>query len=175
MFLCLRRGIGLGDEHGRITPGSFPWISVPPLSLYGLLICVGANFIHGTDDNPLSDIAEKVGSTLIHNISMRRYYDRTGRPLDSKTANFLYRKVWEYSDAASDYSRQEEVDPKLSVEDFCQDKLNRDKEIESGEMRSLVGNAVDMLSGIAACDLDKLSLKYYWMEDDLPVFPLPLC
>ena len=133
------------------------------------MIHVGANFIHGTEGNPLSDIAEKVGSTLVHNISLRRYYDRVGKPLNSKTANFIYRKVWEYSDAASDYSRQNKVDPKLSVEDFCQEKLNKDKEIKNGEMKSLVGNAVDMLSGIAACDLDKLSLKYYWMEDDLPV------
>jgi hypothetical protein len=103
---------------------------------------------------------------------LRRYYDRTGHPLNSKTANFIYRKVWEYSGAASEYSRESDIDPRLSVEDFCQEKLNKDKEIKSREMKSLVGNAVAMLSGVAACDLDKLSLKYYWMEDDLPVSSL---
>ena len=100
---------------------------------------------------------------------MRRYYDRSGKPLNTKTASFIYRKVWEYSDAASDYSRENDVDPSVSVEDFCKEKLRKDKEIKTDEMKSLVGNAVDMLSGIAACDLNKLSLKYYWMEDDLPV------
>ena len=117
----------------------------------------------------MTEIAEKVGSTMVHNISMRRYYDRSGTPLKTKTAEFIYRKVWEYSDAASDLSRETNVDPRLSVEDFCQEKLNHDREIKTGEMKSLVGNAIDMLSGVAACDLDKLSLKYYWMEDDLPV------
>lgn len=111
---------------------------------------------------------------MVHNISMRRYYDRSGKPLKTKTAEFIYRKVWEYSFAASDFSRENDVDPRLNVEDFCQEKLNHDREIKTGEMKSLVGNAVDMLSGVAACDLDKLSLKYYWMEDDLPVFPLSL-
>jgi len=123
----------------------------------------------------LTEIAEKVGSTMVHNISLRRYYDRSGTPLKTKTAEFIYRKVWEYSDAASDLSRKTDVDPRLSVEDFCQEKLNHDREIKTGEMKSLVGDAIDMLSGIAACDLDKLSLKYYWMEDDLPVSSIVLC
>jgi len=40
--------------------------------------------------------------------------------------------------------------------------------VKSDDIRRLVASGVEMLGGIAACDLDQLSLKYYWMEQDLP-------
>ena len=39
-------------------------------------------------------------------------------------------------------------------------------------MKYLVASGMEMLAEIATCDLNKLSLKYFWMEDDLPVSPL---
>jgi len=129
----------------------------------------GANFIHGTDGNPLSDIAAKVGSTFVHNISLRRYYDENGDPLDKKTAGFVYRKVWEYSEAAAQLSREQDVDKNLSVEDFCAKRLEKDKEIKDERLRRVTASGIRMLAEISACNLDKLSLRYFWMEDDLPV------
>ena len=82
----------------------------------------------------------------------------------------MYRKIWEYADAAAEYSRETEVDSAKSMEDFCQKRLAKDKEVKS-DMKSIVASGIEMLAGVAACDLDKLSLKYYWMEEDLPVHP----
>lgn len=131
----------------------------------------GANFIHGTDGNPLTDIAEKVGSTFIHNLSLRGYYDNKGEPLDAKVAELVYRKVWEYNEAAVEYSRENEVASSKSMAEFCRQRLSKDKEVKD-DRKEIVGSGIEMLAGIAACDLDKLSLKYYWMEEDLPVHPL---
>jgi len=134
---------------------------------------LGANFIHGTNGNPLTDIAKKVGSTFIDSISPRRYYDRDGKALSEETSALIYRKVWEYSDAASDYARENDVDKNESVEDFFKERLEKDKEVKGKAMKELVDYAMKMLAGVSACDLDKLSLKYFWMEDDLPVYPYP--
>jgi len=132
-------------------------------------MCIGANFIHGTDGNPLSDIAAKVGATFVHNISLRRYYDEKGKLLDKETAGVIYRKVWEYSDGAVNLSRQEDVDKNLSVEDYCQKRLAEDEDLTNEHLKQVAVSSIRMLAEIAACDLDKLSLRYYWMEEDLPV------
>lgn len=132
----------------------------------------GANFIHGTNGNPLADIAKKVNSTFVVDLNMRKYYDSDGKAVDKKTTRLLFGKVWEYNKAASKYSRENTVDKDANVKDFCEECLQNDEDVKSEKMRELVETGIDMLSGIAACDLDKLSLKYYWMEDDLPVPPL---
>ena len=129
----------------------------------------GANFIHGTEGNPLAEIAEKVGSTYVDSLNIRKYYDERGKRIDQDTCALIYNKVWEYSDAASDYSRQyNNLDPKLSMEDFCIGRLEDDDEVAKKDKEN-VKSGIEMLAGVAACDLKELSLKYYWMEDDLPV------
>jgi len=134
----------------------------------------GANFIHGTEGNPLAEIAERVGSTYVDSLNIRKYYDAHGKCIDQDTCALIYKKVWEYSDAAADYSRQcEDVDPKLSMEDFCIGRLESDKEVHKKD-KHYVKSGIEMLAGVAACNLKKVSLKYYWMEDDLPVPPFSL-
>jgi hypothetical protein len=63
------------------------------------------------------------------------------------------------------------VESNKSMAEFCRKRLAKDKEVKD-DMKEIVGSGIEMLAGIAACDLDKLSLKYYWMEEDLPVHPL---
>ena len=134
---------------------------------------IGANFIHGTDGNPLTDVAKKVNSTFVFSLNLRKYYDCDGKPVDEETSSIVLGKVWGYHEAALDYSRENVVDKDADVKSFCDERLKRDKDIKGEKMRDLVEAGVGILSGIAACDLDKLSLKYYWMEDDLPVTPCP--
>jgi hypothetical protein len=115
------------------------------------------------------DIAAKVGSTFVHNISLRKYYDEKGKLLDKNTAGIVYQKVWEYSDAAVELSRNEDVDKNLSVEDFCEKRLAKDEDLKDEHLKRVAASGIRMLAEISACDLDKLSLRYYWMEEDLPV------
>jgi len=137
---------------------------------------VGANFIHGTQGNPLADIAKKVGSTFVsyREDSRQYYYDGSGNLVDEETGDLMHTKVWTYYEAASDYSRKNVVDKDADVRGFFEEQLQKDEEVKDEILKGLVSSAIDMLNGISACDLDKLSLKYYWMEDDLPVPSPPL-
>ena len=89
--------------------------------------------------------------------------------LNDETAKFIYHKIWNYSEAASAYSRRNEVTIGTSAEDFFRKRIEDDHELKGKEIQDLFRSALQVLSGIAACDLDKLSLKYYWMEDSVPV------
>lgn len=62
----------------------------------------GPNFIHGTEGNPLMDVAEKTGATLAQ-YGSQTYFDNDGKPIDTRAQTILYWKVWEYFDIASDY------------------------------------------------------------------------
>jgi hypothetical protein len=117
----------------------------------------------------LTSIAEKVNATFVHSISLRRYYDHAGNSVKDSTCGFIYEKVFTYNHAASVYSREHKVEKEKSVLEFCRKQLDEDEDVDTDEKRELVGSGVEMLAGISACDLEKLSLKYYWMEDDLPV------
>lgn len=130
---------------------------------------VGANFIHGTNGNPIADIAEKVGSTLVNPFVLRKFFDADGKAVSQETAGLLDRKIWEYWAAASVYSRENEVDKDISLEDFCENRLNNDQDVNGKVTKALLRSSIELIGGISACELEKLSLKYFWMENDLPV------
>jgi hypothetical protein len=121
----------------------------------------------------LTRIAKAAGATFIPSTSvgLRRYYGPNGEHTSADDSALVYQKVWEYSDAAVEYSRDYNVGSNKSMADFCSTRLTEDKDLDSDERRHLVEDGLEMLAGIAACDLDKMSLKYYWMEEDLPVSP----
>jgi hypothetical protein len=130
---------------------------------------LGANFIHGTEGNPLAEIAKKVGSTFVERTAFGGFFDKAGNALSESDVAFVYEKVFTYARMASEYSREEQVDKDVSVKDFCMEQLEKDKEVKGDRIKGFIASGLELLQGIAACDIDKLSLKYYWMEDDLPV------
>ena len=130
---------------------------------------VGANFIHGTEGNPITNIAEKVGSTFLNSLLLTKYFDDDGNAVSKEVAELLDPKFWEYWVAASVYSRDNDVDKDISLEDFVRNRLDNDKDANDNVMKAIFRSLVDLIGGISACKLDKLSLKYFWMENDLPV------
>lgn len=61
------------------------------------------------------------------------------------------------------------MDKNRNVGDFFKRLLEEDQDLENNEMKYLMTCALQMLVAYSACDLDKLSLKYLWAEDELPV------
>jgi len=141
------------------------------------LMVTGASYIHGTEENPLTQLVEAVQSTFIprHRSDLRVYYDQHGVSSSQSESSLIYRKVSEYSDAASLHSRTNVVDRNTSVGSFYKSMIARDTELRTQTLRRLVSNGLENLSHSAGCDLDQLSLKYYWTDDDLPVLSATLC
>jgi monoamine oxidase len=143
----------------------------PPRVYY--LISIGASYIHGTEENPLTHIAKAVGATLIPRKSsdQRLYFDHDGVAAGSSDSRLIYRKISEYADAALEFSREHSIDKDTTVGSFFNQRIKEDVELTTDAIRRMVSSGVEMLSHSAGCDLDKLSLKYYWTDDDLPVKP----
>jgi len=119
----------------------------------------------------LTQIANAVGATFTPRKSsdLRTYFDDNGVATGITNGPLIYKKVAEYSDAAVEFSREQNVNPAATARSFFEDRIKEDADLKSETMRRMVWNGVEMLSYSAACDLDKLSLKFYWTDDDLPV------
>ena len=119
----------------------------------------------------MTQIAKVVGATLIPRKSsdLRSYFDDNGVAAGATDAQLIYKKVTEYSDAALEFSREHDVHRDTTVGSFFNDCIKDDPDLKTETIRRMVSNGVEMLSHSAGCDLDKLSLKFYWTEDDLPV------
>jgi translation elongation factor EF-Ts len=141
------------------------------------LISVGASYIHGTEENPLAKLAEAVHSTLIprHRSDLRIYYDQEGKATTQHESKVIYEKVSQYSDEASLYSRRNVVDKSTSVGNFYDNCITSDPALSTESIRRMVASGLENLSHSAGCDLDQLSLKYYWTDDDLPVILYDAC
>jgi hypothetical protein len=89
--------------------------------------------------------------------------------MKSAEARLVYRKVSKYCDAASLFSREHSVHKDTTVQSFFDERIKQDAELMNDAIRRMVRSGVEMLGHSAGCDLDKLSLKFYWTDDDLPV------
>ena len=119
----------------------------------------------------MTQIANAVGATVIARKSsdLRTYFDDNGIAIGINNARLVYKKVSEYCDAALEFSREQKVHPAATVGSFFTDRIKEDADLKTETMQRMVSNGVELLSHSAACDLDKLSLKFYWTDDDLPV------
>ena len=121
----------------------------------------------------MTQLAKTVGATFIPRQSsdLRSYFDVDGNVTSAADAQLIYRKVSEYSDAALQFSREQDVNRDTTVGSFFEKLITADADLTTERIRSLVSGGVENLSHSAGCDLDKLSLKFYWTDDDLPVTP----
>ena len=119
----------------------------------------------------MTQLAKVVGATFIPRKSsdLRSYFDDDGVAAGSSDARLVDRKVSEYSDAAYVFSREHNVHKDTGVGSFFNERIKEDAELTTDAIRRMVSGGVEMLSHNAGCDLDKLSLKFYWTDDDLPV------
>ena len=119
----------------------------------------------------MTQIAKAVGATFINRKSsdLRYYFDDNGVAAGATDARLIYKKVSGYSDAALEFSREHDVHRDITVGSFFDDCIKEDPDLKTETVRCLVSNGVEMLSHSAGCDLHKLSLKFYWTDDDLPV------
>lgn len=119
----------------------------------------------------MTPIAKAVGATFIPRKSsdLRIYFDDDGVAAAATDARLIYKKVADYSDAALQFSREHDVHRDTTVGSFFDDCIKEDLDLKTSTIRRMVSNGVEMLSHSAGCDLNKLSLKFYWTDDDLPV------
>lgn len=139
----------------------------------GYTVDLGPNWIHGTDDNPIFDIAKKTDTQLHHWDERQRVIDTCGEALNSEEAEEYGRIIWEDGliSKAFAYSRENTatIDASASLMDFFTERAGEyftDLDAKEAERkRNTLLNICDFWGSYVGSPTKRQSLKFFWLEE----------
>ncbi|RDL39216.1 FAD protein [Venustampulla echinocandica] len=133
----------------------------------GQLVDLGPNWIHGTDQNPIHDLAKETKTTTHLWGEALQAFDKDGKKLEQ--ARLLSDDMWGIILQAFKHSAQNTstIDPEQSLHDFFVEKT---QEMypgggESEHKRKIVMQMSELWGAFVGSDVRKQSLKFFWLEE----------
>ncbi|KAK5290093.1 hypothetical protein LTR16_002758 [Cryomyces antarcticus] len=132
----------------------------------------GPNWIHGTDHNPILDIAKETG-TVLHSWGERQaVVDQSGKTLSAEEASELSERLWGIIADAFKHSNENfaAIPASESLMDFIERKLEEDppgdwdsKERERKHQN--IRQMAEMWGAFVGTSIQRQSLKFFWLEE----------
>ncbi|KAF2087316.1 FAD/NAD(P)-binding domain-containing protein [Saccharata proteae CBS 121410] len=138
----------------------------------GNVVDLGPNWIHGTDDNPILDLAKETG-TATHSWDGRQsIFDDKGEPISEEEAHDCSETVWTIIGQAMAYSKENSasIPADKSLRDFIKEKT-QEKSRDFPELalntrkQKLMLQVAEMWGAFVGSPLERQSLKFYWLEE----------
>lgn len=136
----------------------------------GHIVDVGPNWIHGTENNPILDLAKETNTALGSWDSGSYVFNEDGELYDLKESENHSTMMWDIVQAAFKHSNRNsaEIDPKESLRDFFEAKL-RELIPETTEhwqrQRDIVLQMADLWGAFVGSPVERQSLKFFWLEE----------
>ncbi|KAI1762883.1 FAD/NAD(P)-binding domain-containing protein [Hypoxylon sp. FL1150] len=136
----------------------------------GHLVDSGPNWIHGTNNNPILDLAKQTGTTTGLWEETSSIFDEAGRQLpqsDTKTYSTI---LWEIIGQAFEYSNKNSatISPDESLWDFFKKEVPikiPDTEPNFERKRNCVFQLADQWGAFVGSHIFTQSLKFFWLEE----------
>lgn len=132
----------------------------------GHVVDLGPNWIHGTDDNPILELAEKTKTTT-HSWEDEadNLFDSQGKPVNN--ASEISSTFWGTITEAFRYSEKhtETIDPEKSLWDFFLDNTSKSNSDEERENAKLLLQVAEMWGAFVGTPITRQSLKFFWLEE----------
>ena len=127
----------------------------------------GPNWIHGTVDNPILDLAKKTNTNACPTGEELGVFDELGRLMDAKKSKELSDLVWGVITDAYQYSEDESesIPSNKSLKDFVVEKI-ASKEIRNADRRMALQMA-EMWGAFVGDPVERQSLKFFWLEEGI--------
>lgn len=140
-------------------------------SRFGLPIDLGACWIHGTQGNPIVDLAEKARSMLVACGAVYSICDSNGAWLSSETARHYYEEVWEILEMMMDKSRKEAAslsDSAKMMDLYRQEVRKRRVQAKNPEAyETLMVQIVEMWGAFMGNECETQGLENLWLDAGL--------
>lgn len=136
----------------------------------GHTVDVGPNWIHGTDDNPILDIA-KATHTATGTFSGASYvFGADGALYGADEGERFSTLMWDIVQAAFKHSNKHsaEIDPHESLLDYFRVKvveLVPETETNWERTRHIVLQMADLWGAFIGSPIERQSLRYFWLEE----------
>jgi hypothetical protein len=136
----------------------------------GHVVDCGPNWIHGTNDNPILDIAKETGTALGGWNTKSYVFDEQGELLASADGEAYSTIMWDIVQDAFEHSNKNSasIDPTESLWGFFQREVVRripesKPDFEKG--RKLVLQLAEMWGAFVGSPIYRQSLKFFWLEE----------
>jgi hypothetical protein len=136
------------------------------------LVDVGPNWIHGTDQNPILDIAQET-KTATHSWGEKvNLFDEEGHYVDVEEATQYNEIMWGIVVDAFKYSNEktETIPTSESLYDFFERKIMEsipDTEKDYEKRRKIVLQMSKMWGAFVGSTIKTQSLKFFWLEETI--------
>lgn len=130
--------------------------------------CSGPNWIHGADNNPLVELANKTHTVLFPpELERLSVYDESGQLLTDKRGSEISELVWGIIDDAFKHSNEysASIPPDMSLMDFV--KVRAEELKLDSSTTKLVFQMAHIWGGYVGESIETQSLKYCWLEECL--------
>lgn len=133
----------------------------------------GPNWIHGAENNPISDLAKRTGTTICGWDDQEAVFHSNGRPMDPVEVEEYNGLLWDDGiiDAATKLSREqrESIDPQRSLYDFAVEKVqglftHENPSVAERKRKTLLLVASTWGAWVGS-PVQKQSLRNFWLED----------
>lgn len=131
-----------------------------------LTLYSGPNWIHGSHNNPILDLANETNSTVVSpELGEAVVFDELGHRLSEQTGQEISRIVWGIVDDAFKYSSEDSatIPPDQSLMDFFRTKVEAKK--LDGYTSKLVLQYAQIWGDYVGEPTETQSLKYMWLEE----------
>lgn len=131
---------------------------------------MGPNWIHGTDDNPMLDLAKQTG-TAVGTWDVASYvFNESGDLLPVTEGEKYSSLVWDIIQDAFVHSNKSsaDIDEKLSLLDFFKEKVVEkipESEDDFQKKREMVLKMSEMWGTFIGSPVGQQSLKFFWLEE----------
>ncbi|KAL6815503.1 FAD/NAD(P)-binding domain-containing protein [Trichoderma sp. SZMC 28013] len=136
----------------------------------GRLVDMGPNWIHGTDDNPMLDLAKQTG-TAVGTWDLTSYvFNEEGSLLPVQEGEAYATLVWDIIQDAFIHSNKSsaDIDASISLLDFFKEKVVEkipESEDNFQKKRETVLQMSEMWGTFVGSAVGRQSLKFFWLEE----------
>ena len=136
----------------------------------GYLVDMGPNWIHGTKDNPILDLAKDTETAMANPDTNSYVYDESGQVFQLVEGERYAGIVWDIVGDAFKHSNQSSADihSSESLQDFFRSKLKEkipDSEEGHEKKREIVMQMSDLWGAFVGSHIRTQSLKFFWLEE----------
>lgn len=136
----------------------------------GHLIDVGANWIHGTTDNPIMDLVRETKTTVGVWDNRSYVFDEDGQLLPLEEGEKFSTMMWNIIEDAFEYSNRHgsEIDPERTLLDFFHEEATKripDTEEGYERKRRILLQMAELWGNFVGSPLGRQSLKFFWLEE----------
>lgn len=136
----------------------------------GNLIDMGANWIHGTDENPILDLAKETKTHTGVFDSESYVFDEDGTLLSAQEGEKFSTVMWNIIEEAFEYSEKHgtQIDADKTLLDFFKEQILKQipDTLEGYErQRKFVLQMADLWGAFVGSPVETQSLKFFWLEE----------